>query len=343
MGQISNFNQFQSIDLSLANTIQQYISSLEYIKQQIAFLSGVSPQRLSSINSNELVGNVERSIEQSSYITNYWFDMHNEVKRRTYTALIECAKIAYRDGVRKQYVLDDMGIELLDIDGSQFENSEFSVYVSNSSEDFQIKEQIKSLFQTALTADKANFSDIVEILQNNSIKDLQHKLQANEQKKAERDSQMQQMQVESQNHAMEMEMQAREQEMLLKERELDLKRYEVDSNNQTKIQVAEIGALSFNEDKDLDNDGVPDIIEVANLSLNQRKVYEDSLHKEKDRRAKDKVEALKIKNQKQIEDNKIKIKEKELKSKEKIESMKTKAQVKVAKLNKANKPKPKSK
>ena len=30
-------------------------------------------------------------------------------------ALVECAKMAYRDGKKVQFVLDDMGIELLDV------------------------------------------------------------------------------------------------------------------------------------------------------------------------------------------------------------------------------------
>lgn len=340
IGQISNFNQFQSIDLSLANTIQQYIDSLEYIKQQIAFLSGVSPQRLSSIKSSELVGNVEKSIEQSSYITNYWFDVHNEVKRRTYTALIECAKIAYRKGIRKQYVLDDMGIELLEIEGANFENSEFSVYVSNSNKDFQIKEQIKSLFQTALTADKANLSDIVEILQNDSIKDLQHKLQRLETERQQAAQQAEMANIQAQQQMAQLEMQMREQEMIIKERELDLEEYKINSDNETKIQVAQINAMSFNEDKDINDNGIPDVAEMAALSIEQRRNYEDSLHKEKDRMSKEKVENRKVDLQRQLEEKKLKMKEKEIKSKEKIEKMKADTQIKVAKTNAKNKPKP---
>lgn len=341
IGQISNFNQFQSIDMSLSNTIQQYINSLEYIKQQVAFLSGVSPQRLSAIKSSELVGNVERAIEQSSYITNYWFDLHNEVKKRTYTALIECAKIAYRKGVRKQYILDDMGIELLEINGSQFENSEFSVYVSNSNKDFTIKEQIKSLFQTALSADKANLSDIIEILNNDSIKDLQHKLERLEEQRMQQAQQAQQANAQVQQHAMEMEMQKREQEIILKERELDLEEYKINIDNQTKIQVAEINALSFAKDTDVNDNNIPDVVEIANLSLNQRKAYEDSLHKEKDRRQKETNERLKIKTQKEIENKKADLKMKEMKSKEKIEKMKSEATIKTARINAKNKPKSK--
>ena len=77
---------------------------MDYIKQQMYIVSGVSPQRMSSIASKELVGNVEKSIEQSSIITEYLFEAHTEVKKRVYTSLIEVAKIAWKDGKVMQFI-----------------------------------------------------------------------------------------------------------------------------------------------------------------------------------------------------------------------------------------------
>lgn len=334
IGQISQFNQFQAIDLSLANTIQQYINSLEYIKQQIAFLSGISPQRLSSIGSNELVGNVERSIQQSSYITEYWFDMHNEVKRRTYTALIECAKIAYREGLRRQYVLDDMGIELLEINGQEFDNSEFSVYVSNSNKDYQTKEGLKQLFETALSADKANFSDIVEILQSDSIKDMQYKLQGNEERRAQAEQAQAQAQNELQQQAMAMQAQKEQQALALEERKLDLEEYKIQSVNETRIRVAEIGVFALQKDIDLDDNGIPDPIEVAEHALNQQKVFHDKVSKDMDRDYKQITENKKINTQKEMKDRELAFKNKELVAKERMERDKNKTALRIAKENK---------
>jgi len=186
-GKTSNFNQFQSIDLSLANQIQQYISTLDYIKQQIAFISGVSPQRLGAINNQELVGNVERSVQQSALITEYLFDSHDEVKRRVYTAIVECAKIAFKDGLKTQFVLDDMGIELLDIEEGAFENSELNVFMSNSNKDLQIVEFAKQLAQEAMKADKADLSTIIDVLINDSPKDMLRTIQRGEAAKYARD------------------------------------------------------------------------------------------------------------------------------------------------------------
>jgi hypothetical protein len=47
------------------------------IEDMASEISGVSKQREGSIASNELVGNVERSVVQSAHITEPWFWVHN--------------------------------------------------------------------------------------------------------------------------------------------------------------------------------------------------------------------------------------------------------------------------
>jgi hypothetical protein len=342
-GKLSNFNQFQSIDLSLANVIQQYIQTLEYLKQQIAFISGVSPQRLGAINTNELVGNVERSVQQSALITEYLFDSHNEVKRRVYAALIEAAKVAYRDGLVTQYVLDDMSIEMLQIPELLFENTEFNVYVSNSSKDQSVVEQLKQLSQIALQSDKADLSTIIDTIINDSPRDIVRTLQRSEQAKYDRDAQAQQAQMESQQNIA-------AQQMQMEERKLAMEQYKIDTDSQTKIQVAEINVYSRQENLDQNANGIPDPLELAKQSLVEREsmsnAFRDDLKLKMDKDKSDKEMSLKeqeISNKRKLEEMKIKaiqvqntsqekiakqqndLKEKELKAKLEIEKMKLRA------------------
>ena len=60
---------------------------MDKIESMVAEISGVSKQREGSIASNELVGNVERSVVQSAHITEPWFWQHNQVKREALTML----------------------------------------------------------------------------------------------------------------------------------------------------------------------------------------------------------------------------------------------------------------
>lgn len=313
-GKLSNFNQFQSIDLSLSNTIQQYISSLEYIHQQVYFISGVSPQRLGAVNQNELVGNVEKAVQQSSMITEHYFELHDEIKRRTYTALIEVAKIAFRDGKIAQYILDDMGIEMLHIEEFELESSEFGVFMSNTKKDQAIHETLKQLAQIALQSEKADLSTIIDTMLNDSSRDIIRTLQKKEaefyQRQAEEGKQAQQMQAEQLQHQLELE----QFKMDLENRKLDTSVYISDSGNETKLQVAQINVYSRQEELDQDGDGVPDPIEIGKLSLQERDMASKAF-----------LEQSKLGHDKAKHDKEISLKEKELKAKESIEDKKIQA------------------
>lgn len=343
-GKISNFNQFQSIDLSLANTIQQYIQTLEYIHQQVYFISGVSPQRMGSIQQRELVGNVEKSVEQSSLITEHYFDLHDEVKRRTYTALIEVAKIAYRNGKVAQYIMDDMGIEMLEIEEYELENSELGVYMSNSKKDQVLHETLKGALETALKMDKIDLSTILESTINDSNRDIIRLIQRKEQefykRKADEGKQQQDMQSQMLQHQAELE----NQKMQLEQDKMELDRYIADTNNTTKIEVAEISAFGFTKAPE------EDIHAAAELALKREELahkqnidhanhQHERITKDKELRLKEKelqnkaeIEKLKIAKAKEDNDSQelmqnkdLKMRQKELDSKEKIERLKAKA------------------
>jgi hypothetical protein len=313
-GKTSNFNQFQSIDLSLANQIQQYIQTLDYIKQQTAFISGVSPQRLGAISSQELVGNVQQSLEQSALITEYLFDSHNEVKRRVYTAMIECAKIAFKDGKKTQFILDDMGIELLDIEECELDNTEFNVFMSNSNKDLQIVESLKQLAQAALQSDKADLSTIIDTMINDSPKDIVRTIQKGEAAKYARDKQAQDQQAQVQQAQIKAQQDAVAQQLADKDKDRQLKQYEIDSNNETKLQVAQINVYSRQEDLDQDNDGIPDPIELGKLSMQERNIASKAFN-----------EKMKLDHTKQVKDKEMSIKEKEINNRKEIEDKKIEA------------------
>lgn len=351
-GQLAKFNQFQAIDLSLAQSIQQYINTLEYIKQQVYFVSGVTPQRLGAVNQNELVGNVERAVTQSSLITEYLFEAHQEVKRRAYTALIEIAKIAYRDGLTAQYVLDDLGLQLLQLEENEFENSEFSVFVSFANKDNELKAKLDQLVQVALQQEKINLSTIVETMLHDSPREIINTLRRAEDEHQQRMDAQSKAEQDANNRNMDIQEQIHQEQLADAQANRDLQQYIADSSNETKIQVAEINVYSRQENLDQDADGIPDPVELARLSLEERDAssksfleqsklsHEKNKHnKEMERKDKEialkreienkKLEAVKIQNKNQIElaNKKAKLDKEMMDKKMKIEQMKAKAAI----------------
>jgi len=310
-GQLSKFNQFTAIDLSLAQSIQQYINMLDYIKQQVYFVSGVTPQRLGSIQTNELVGNVEKSVAQSSIVTEYLFESHQEVKRRAYTAIIEVAKIAYKNGLTTQYVLDDMSIEMLNLEEFEFEDSEFSVFVSYANKDNKFKDDLKQLLSVALQRDKVTLSAIADSLINDSPRDILRVLRKADEdaSKAAQDAQNQQLSMEQQQ--IDSAERIHQEQMADKQADRDLKQYEIDSNNETKLQVAEINTYIGQESLDQDGDGIPDPLELGKLALEERKLASQTFS-----------EQIKLHHDHSTKKKELSLKDKEIASKEKIENKK---------------------
>ena len=313
-----HFNQFQSIDLSLSQSIQQYINFLEYIKQQIYFISGVNQQRMGNIKQDEAVGNVERAQTASATITEYLFDAHQEVKRRVYTSLIEVAKLCWKNGLVTQYVNDDLSVEMLNLEEFEFENSEFSVFVSNLSKDREIKNKLEQLAQVALQAQKADLSTIIETILNDSPKDIIALIKKGEEEFYQREEQRSKSQQEHEQMVAQMQQQHEQElhdyESSEKQKDRDLQQYIADSNNQTKIQTAEISALGFAKDQDVNKNMIPDVIEQGRLALSQQELSHNQF-----------IEQQRLGHEKTLKEREHSLKEQDMKFKKEIEDKKIKA------------------
>ena len=108
---------------------------------------------------------------------------------------------------------------------------------------------------------------------------------------------MQQQQQAQQDQAVqiqEMQNQAKQQELALKEAELDLERYKIDQDNATKIAVAEISTYRGTEEKDINQNGIPDPAEMAKDATQQMKIREDAYTKRYESEQKKNIEEQKI-------------------------------------------------
>lgn len=315
-----HFNQFTSIDLGLTNSVQQYINYLEYLNQQIFFVSGVNPQRMGMTTASEAVTNAQSNMQQSAMMTEALFDTHQEVKRRVYTSLIEVAKIAYRKGKVSQWVNDDLGIELLNLEEFEFENSEFNVFVSNLSKDKQIQTKLEQLAQEAMRQGKADISTMLDAILNDSPKDVMNifrkaeadfyeRQQKSEEAKTEHEKQIQQGNIE---HEQTLESFAAEQKQL----DRDLEKYKVDTESTTKLEIAEMQAYAMDE-----GSNAPEINNVAADALAQREL-DAKIFTEQQKIAHDKGKHQKDSEHKLKE---LELKKQELKAKQEIENKKIKA------------------
>lgn len=299
-GKPSIYNQWSSVDASMANTINTYIGLLDKIEQMISELSGVSPQRQGAISSNELVGNVERSVIQSAHITEMWFWQHNQVKKRVLSMLLDIAKYTWKDTKKYlHYVLDDGTRTFLQIDDN-FPYEDFDIFISDSTKDNQAIEQLKNLIQPAMQ-NGASLLDAAEIITEDNLTVIKNKLREIEEKRMQQAQEAQQQEAQQQQQLVQMQNEVKEQELMLKEAELDLEKYKIDQDNATKITVAQLNAYRNAENMDQDMNGMPDVIEIGKQEIERQKAVSDATSKQMDLANKARAEE----NKRRIEERKV--------------------------------------
>ena len=278
-GKPSQFNQISALDLTMANTIDQYINLMDKIESMLSEISGVSKQREGSIASNELVGNVERSVVQSAHITEPWFWTHNQVKKECITMLLDTAKHAWKDNKTCiQYVLDDATRTFLTL-SDDFFYEDYDIFVEDTTKNQQQIEALRNLMQPAMQ-NGASLLDIAEIITMDNVTMIKNKLEEIEQKRMEQQQQMEQAQAEREQQLVQMQNEVKEEELMLKEAELDLEKYKIDTDASTKITVAQINAYRGSENMDQDMNGIPDPIEIGKQAIEQQKVNSDAASKQ---------------------------------------------------------------
>lgn len=193
------------IDMEMGNSIQLYMNMMQFIKNELGEISGVSQSRQGQIHNRQAVGNVETEMTQSSMITEYWFAEHELVKIKVLECLLETAKFAWKDKKNKkiQYVLDDGSNIIINLEGTEFTESEYGLKITNSANNQKMLNAMQALAQAGLQNDKLNFSQLLDIYSTDSISAIRRKLERAEREKQQRDQQIQEQQAKLQQQQIE--------------------------------------------------------------------------------------------------------------------------------------------
>lgn len=327
-GKPSQFNQITALDLTMANTIDQYINLMDKIESMVSEITGVTKQREGAISSNELVGNVERSVVQSAHITEPLFWVHNQVKKEVLSMLLNTAKFAWKDSDKRcvHYVLDDATRAFLTLNDDFF-YEDMDIFLDDSTKNQQQLEALKQLMQPAMQ-NGASLLDIAEIITMDNINMIKNRLEDIEQKRMEQQQALEEQQAQREQQMIQMQNEVKEEELMIKEAEMDLEKYKIDADNATKITVAQLNAYRGLEDQDQNDNNIPDTMEIAAQALAERKQASEEAGKQFEFNAKLREQQMKEK----IEDKKIQLEREKLTAAEKLQKQKDEAAMQREKL-----------
>jgi hypothetical protein len=292
----------RAIDMETGNYIQQHMQLLEFIKLEMGEIAGVSRQREGQISNRETVGGVERSVNQSAHITEYWFSKHDDVKIRVLTAFLETAKIALKNNKKKtQFILDDQTTQLLDLSDDSISEADYGLTLTSGTKATELEQSMKQYAQ-AFIQKGGPLSVITDIYFSGSISEMRKKLEKAENNMNKQNQQQQEQANKIKQQELQQQAQKEQKEQERADRELDIKDNISKRQEETKRYVANL--------KNSD-DGVADPINEKKLELDYEKLRNNKLEQIKELEAKMTMHKDKM----QREDKKIAMQKKNKSSK----------------------------
>lgn len=298
----------KEVDMSLASDIQKYIQLAEYVEKRCGESTGVTKNIEGQTPPNEAVRNAQQNYQQASGILQTYFNLHNVVKRNVLELLLEKTKALYSLNPKQkklQYILDDMTLTMFEVDFDLLDNSSYGIFLANSASAKLAKDTVQQLAHAAMQNDRASLKDISKVIRATSAQEAEELLEKADREAQERLENLEKMKDESltrdrqEKIAFEREKMAHEKEMMI-----------IQENMKTEREVNKqlILTMGFNEDKDLDKDNTPDVLEVAKAGVDAEiKIRKQELEEKKFKLDEKKLAQQKDKDEKQLDIMKSKV------------------------------------
>lgn len=316
----------EKIDMSNFQAIQQYITLLQFIEENIIKAAGMSAQRVAQTVANSTATDNYRETQSSMNITEPLFYAHDVFWEHVMKGYMEMVLIVLSDnsGILRE-VLNDEEKSVIDLGFISLVDN-YSLRIGNSGKQVRILERMQDLAQALIQNDKVNIGQLIKLMKTDNLTEFQVYIDEIEEQNRQREEAMQKSQQE---HEKEMAAEQIKLQEDLQKSELDkefLKGYMAYSRDQMK---AIYDNQSFDAEKDYNRDGIADYLQLEQMQqkidIDKRKVDLEAARLEMESKVKERELSVKdrdgeIKREKQNID--AELTEAEMRNKEKIERLK---------------------
>lgn len=310
---VSNTSIAKNIDLTRTNEIQSRYSLAVQMKNECWELIGMSKQRLGSISASETATATNTAVQQSYSQTEPLFVAHEYVMGQLYQAIIDASQ--YIESSKEQstlsYITSEGESAFIQVNGNDLKFRDLKVFPTNRPEDTQMFNELRQLAQ-AVIQNGGTLYDVIELYSTKSMrqmkktfKDLRDRLwkqqedaQKLEQQKLEQQQQIAQAQIEEM---------ARQ-----KSEEMANENYQKELDRINKKEIAIIQATGFGnvESEDVNQNAVPDVMEVSKLASEESRAARDYQMKMADIQSKNSQALKKM----ELEKEKLKVERENMKN-----------------------------
>jgi len=302
----SSFNQFTSLDLTRTQEIQARYTLAQQLKAECWELIGMSRQRMGSVSASESATGTNTAIQQSYSQTEPLFVAHEYVMGQLYQAIIDAA--LYVESSKPEstlsYITSEGESAFVQVNGSDLKFRDLKVFLTNRPEDTQMFNELRQLSQ-ALIQNGGTLYDVVELYTTKSMRDMKKTFKdLRDRQVAQQDQaqQLEQQKLEQQSQQAQAALQQAAQMAQEKQANDD---YQKELDRQSKEKIAIIQATGFGkvESEDINENTIPDVLEMSKLTQAENKASKDYVTKMADIQSKNKQANDKM----SIEKEKIKV------------------------------------
>jgi hypothetical protein len=287
----SSFNQFTSLDLTRTSEIQARYTLAQQLKAECWELVGMSRQRMGDVSASESATGTNTAIQQSYSQTEPLFIAHEYVMGQLYQAIIDAA--LYVESSKPQstlsYITSEGESAFVQVNGTDLKFRDLKVFLTNRPEDTQMFNELRQLAQP-LMQNGGSLYDVIELYSTKSMREMKKTF------KDLRDQQIAQQQQAQQLEQQKLEQQGQQaqaqmaQAAQLAQEQQANENYQKELDRLSKEKIAIIQATGFGnvESEDVNENSIPDVLEMSKLNQAENKASKDYVTKMADIQSKNK-------------------------------------------------------
>lgn len=169
-GTPAQFNQFQSIDMSLSESVSKYLEMSVWVDREMDSVSGINEARQGVVQgASQAVGVTRSALLQSSLTTASLFNIFDEFSTKVWNYQAKLVKIAFPEAPERfASIIGDVGVDFLqnDID---LELDDYAVFIEVTPALLDDLSNFQQIIMAALSAGSLDFRDAMVLLQESDV------------------------------------------------------------------------------------------------------------------------------------------------------------------------------
>lgn len=255
-GADKTFNQFPSYDDTLGAGLQAILMMIQHIEDVAGRVVGVNRQQLGATQYFDGKATMQQAIQNSSMVTEYLFNEHDEFVERALTDLANAARVSYKYGVVGHYTDARRQQQIFRLDDSNFPFADWGIHITNKSSDRRSVMELKAMSSELIKQGMLQIEDALPLFKKTGLAEIVRDIEISVSKRRaqmeDQQAQMQQLQAqlaEAKGQAEIQKLQAQTQEIAAK----------IEENRRN----LELEQLALSQKKDID---------MSKLDLDKKRV-----------------------------------------------------------------------